>query len=58
MLIDKNGKVFNPANLPPNTKQHRAKRDAVLADLREVLVPARRGHADFFSVQQRARLVG
>ena len=51
MLIDKHGRVVNPDNLPKG----KAKREAALAELREV--PGRwRGHGKMFTLEQRARL--
>ena len=51
MLIDNKGREFNPKNLPANKGQ----REAVLAGLREVLVP-RHTHREMFSLQARAVL--
>lgn len=53
MLIDKNGREFDPKKLHKN----RSIREAQLRDLREVFV-VRPKHADFFKVHKRARLVG
>lgn len=54
MLFDQKGKPFNPDNLPQG---HKA-REAVLATLREVLVPRRPGKHEGFKLQQRARFKG
>lgn len=54
MLFDQKGKPFNPDNLP----QGRKAREAVLATLREVLVPRRPGKHEGFKLQQRARFKG
>ena len=51
MLIDKNGREFDPKKLSKN----RTQREAQLRDLLEVLV-VRQKHGDFFKLQQRARL--
>lgn len=52
MLIDKQGKVFNPDNLPRGRKA----KEAALATLREVLVPgAPKG--GMFRLDKRARIV-
>lgn len=51
MLINKQGLIVNPDKLPKG----RAKREAALAELREV--PGRwRGHGKMFTLEQRARL--
>lgn len=53
MLIDKQGRAVNPDNLPKG----KAKREAALAELREV--PDRwRGYSKSFTLEQRARLKG
>lgn len=52
MLIDKNGRVFDPKKLPPG----RAKREAKLAELREV-PEVRRKHGSMFSIGERGKLV-
>ena len=53
MLIDKQGRAVKPDNLPKG----KAKREAALAELREV--PDRwRGHGKSFTLEQRARLKG
>ena len=50
MLIDKQGRVVNPDNLPKG----KAKREAALAELREV--PDRWRSGKSFTLEQRARL--
>lgn len=51
MLIDKQGRIVDPDKLPKS----RAKREAALAELREV--PGKwRGHAKQFTLGARARL--
>lgn len=53
MLLQKDGKVFNPKHLPSG----RAAREAVLATLREVRAPVR-DRSKWFQIGERARLVG
>ena len=51
MLIDKNGRIVGPDKLPKG----RARREAALAELREVPGPHRR-HGTMFTLEQRAVL--
>lgn len=51
MLIDKQGRIVDPDKLPKG----RAKREAALAELREVPGPHKR-HGTMFTLEQRARL--
>ena len=51
MLIDKKGGTIDPNKLPKG----RAKREAALAELREVPVPHKR-HGTLFTLEQRAVL--
>lgn len=51
MLIDKQGRVVNPDKLPKG----KARREAALAELREVPGPHKR-HGTMFTLDQRARL--
>ena len=53
MLIDKQGRAVNPDNLPKG----RAKREAALAELREV-PDSLRGYSKSFTLEQRAHLKG
>ncbi len=51
MLIDKKGRIVDPDKLPKG----RAKREAALAELREVPGPHKR-HGTMFTLEQRAVL--
>ena len=51
MLIDKKGRIVDPDKLPKG----RAKREAALAELREVQGPHKR-HGTTFTLEQRAVL--
>ena len=51
MLIDKKGRIVDPDKLPKG----RAKREAALAELREVPGPHKR-HGTLFTLEQRAVL--
>lgn len=51
MLIDKRGRIVDPDKLPKG----KAKREAALAELREVPGPHKR-HGAMFTLEHRARL--
>lgn len=53
MLIDKKGRIIDPEKLPKG----KAKREAALAELREVPGPHKR-HGGMFTLEHRARLRG
>lgn len=53
MLIDSKGNQFNPKNLPKS----RVEREAVLANLREVLTVPHK-HGNMFHLGERAKMKG